>query len=113
MYSHVQVGSFSQAAKEKQPTYGSDIGLNIIGCLIILESLDAQQCRQKKSKSGSRKNLTQKVVHNIVQLTRIIAMESGETKTGLRQIFKWTTPFFDVQFVDIKSKKGGWQVKGK
>jgi hypothetical protein len=31
----VQVGSFSQAVEEKQPTYGSDIRLYIIGLTIL------------------------------------------------------------------------------
>jgi hypothetical protein len=36
-------------------------------------------------------------------------MESCVPKSGVKQMFTWSTPFFDVQFVDIKTKKGGFE----
>ena len=33
-------------------------------------------------------------------------MESEVLKPGVKQTFTWSTPFFDVTFVDIKTKKG-------
>ena len=33
-------------------------------------------------------------------------MENGVISPGVKQSFTWSTPFFDVTFVDIKSKRG-------
>ena len=33
-------------------------------------------------------------------------MESEVLKPGVKQSFTWSTPFFDLTFVDIKTKKG-------
>ena len=33
-------------------------------------------------------------------------MEGEVLRPGLKQSFTWSTPFFDVTFVDIKTKKG-------
>ena len=33
-------------------------------------------------------------------------MESEGVRPGVKQTFTWSTPFFDLTFVDIKTKKG-------
>ena len=33
-------------------------------------------------------------------------LASNSTRPGVKQTFTWSTPFFDVSFVDIKTKKG-------
>ena len=33
-------------------------------------------------------------------------MENELIRPGVKQTFTWSTPFFDVTFVDIKTKKG-------
>lgn len=37
-------------------------------------------------------------------------MESDVISPEMKQSFTWSTPFFDVTFVDIKSKKGKFLV---